>query len=202
MAGQGRGRGRAGRDRRRRPHLAGPGAAGPVPRQIDPEHLGQRPDVGVLPEASDEVAARPGQPSRVGRGRVNSRSGSQTATNVVCLCRLNNLGHTTEAPPISAVCSTPPSVRANPRAVAGPGPAGRRRVWFPGRGRCRRTGGVSGRSRRRSWRSAGGIILPCCGGGGLAGAPGCGCGRRVIVCLPGQRHCVYRHTEAGSYPYG
>ena len=30
-----------------------------VPRQIDPEHLGQRPDVGVLQAASDEVDRRP-----------------------------------------------------------------------------------------------------------------------------------------------
>ena len=54
--GRGRFRGDPVHHRRGRPHLAGPGAARPLPRQEHEGHRGQRPDLGVLPEACLEVS--------------------------------------------------------------------------------------------------------------------------------------------------
>ena len=53
---QGRCRGRPGRHRGRRAHLAGPGAGAKGAGQGEAERVGQRPDVGVLREAPDEVS--------------------------------------------------------------------------------------------------------------------------------------------------
>ena len=48
-------RGRADRDGRRRSHMAGPATSRGLHRQVGQEGFGQRPDVGVVPEAQTEV---------------------------------------------------------------------------------------------------------------------------------------------------